>query len=63
MSHYFGLLSVTYNAEGEKYPTFEELLDSVTLKHIQWLSLLSTHRALMIHLLILTFHDEAYMIC
>jgi len=35
MSHYFGLLSVTYNAEGEKYPTFEELLDSVTLKHIQ----------------------------
>ena len=22
MSHYFGLLSVTYNADGEKHPSF-----------------------------------------
>lgn len=63
MSHYFGLLSVTYNAEGEKYPTFQELLDSVTLKHIQWSSLLWTHRAPFDTSFNLTFDDEAYMIC
>lgn len=36
MSHYFGLLSVTYNQKGEQYPKFKELMDSVKLK--LWLS-------------------------
>ena len=32
MAHYFGLLAVTYNEEGEKHPNFKELMENVKLK-------------------------------
>lgn len=32
MAHYFGLLTVTYNEEGEKHKNFKELMESVKLK-------------------------------
>jgi len=32
MAHYFGLLSVTYNEEGEKDPHFKEMVEKIKLK-------------------------------
>ena len=32
MAHYFGLLSVTYNEEGEKEPRFKLMMEQVKLK-------------------------------
>lgn len=33
MAHYFGLLSTTFNEEGEKHPSFQELIKNMKLKH------------------------------
>jgi hypothetical protein len=32
MAHYFGLLSVTYNEEGEKHPSFKQMMEQVKMK-------------------------------
>ena len=32
MAHYFGLLSVTFNEQGENQPQFKELLEKIKLK-------------------------------
>lgn len=32
MAHYFGLLSVTYNQEGEKHQNFKQLMENVKMK-------------------------------
>ena len=32
MAHYFGLLSVTFNQEGEQLPNFKDMIANVRLK-------------------------------